>query len=162
MDATAQHVTLRPQQGPVVLRLGKYLLILPLPFLLFFLAALFGVLRRVHGSNTLGVAAVTAGTAVAVVWPLSAVVNTIAIAEAGGDAATIIAFDAIGPYALALSAVLLLATAGCCSIISARRDGSRGRVSCWPCSTWWKRRRSWLATCFRCWRLARCCSKGGL
>ncbi len=116
-DATAQHLAFYTQQGHI-LRLGNYLLMLPLPFLLVFLGGLFGVLRRAHGSSTLAVAAVTADAAVAVLWPLSAVVNTIAIdiAEAGGDAATIIALDAIGAYALALSAlpraVLLLATAG--------------------------------------------------
>ncbi len=116
-DATAQHVAFYTQQGPV-LRLGNYLLMLPMPFFFFFLGGLFGVLRRVQGSSTLSVSAVTAGAAVAVLWPLSAVLNTIAIdiAQAGGDAATIIALDAIGAYALALSAlpraVLLLATAG--------------------------------------------------
>ncbi len=116
-DATAQHVAFYAQQGQV-LRLGNYLLMLPMPFFLFFLGGLFGVLRRIHGSSALSIAAVTAGAAVALLWPLSAVLNTIAIdiAQAGGDAVTISALDAIGPYALALSAlpraVLLLATAG--------------------------------------------------
>jgi hypothetical protein len=67
------------------------------------------------GDNTLATAAVTSRAIVAILWPLSAVLNNLGIdiAQVGGDAATIVALDAIGPYMLALStlprAILLAA-----------------------------------------------------
>jgi hypothetical protein len=59
------------------------------------------------GDNTLATAAVTSRAIVAILWPLSAVLNNLGIdiAQVGGDAATIVALDAIGPYMLALSAL---------------------------------------------------------
>jgi hypothetical protein len=115
-DAAAQHVAFYTQHG-ATLRLGNYLMTLPTPFFLFFLAGLGGVLRRAEGGgSTLATATVTSGAIVAILWPLSAVLNNIGIdiAQAGGDAATIVALDAIGPYMLALSTLpraILLAAA---------------------------------------------------
>lgn len=115
-DATAQHVAFYTQHG-ATLRLGNYLMTLPLPFFLFFLGGLSGFLRRPEtGDSTLSTAAITSGAIVAILWPLSAVLNHIGldIAQARGDAATIVALDAIGAYMLALSAlpraILLAAT----------------------------------------------------
>ncbi len=106
-EAVELHLAFYRNQGEV-LRLGNYLLMLPMPFFLLFLGGLFGLLRRMEGSSgPLAVSAITSGTIVAVLWPLSAVLNNVGIdiAQAGGDRATVTALDAIGPYTLALSAL---------------------------------------------------------
>lgn len=99
------------------IRLGNYLMTLPAPFLLLFLAGLESKLRRAEqGNSTMSMAAFGAGTAMVMLWPISVVLNDVGIeiAQSGGDAATVSALDAIGPYMLALSAlprsVLLVAT----------------------------------------------------
>jgi hypothetical protein len=115
-DAVAQHIAFYTQHG-ATLRLGNYLMTLPMPFFLLFLGGLSGVLRRTEdGDSTLATAAISSGAIAAVLWPLSAVLNNIGldIAQAGGDTATIMALDAIGAYMLALSALpraVLLAAA---------------------------------------------------
>lgn len=116
-DAAAQHVAFYTQHG-MTLKLGNYLMTLPTPFFLLFLGGLFGILRRAEGGRgVLANAAITSGAIVAILWPLSAVLNHIGIdiAQAGGDTATIVALDSIGAYMLALSAlprvVLLAGTA---------------------------------------------------
>lgn len=115
-DAAAQHLAFYTQHGEV-LRLGNYLMTLPTAFFLLFLDGLTSVLRQAEGNRgVLAITAITSRAIVAILWPLSGVVNNIGIdiAQAGGDAATIVALDAIGPYMLALSAlprtVLLAAT----------------------------------------------------
>lgn len=115
-EATAQHLLFYTQHGEA-LRFGNYLLALPAPFFLFFLGGLSGLLRQAEGEQgSLAPAALTGGVLVAILWPLSGILNNIAIdiAQAGGDPATIAALDAIGPYMLALSALpraVLLAAA---------------------------------------------------
>src|SRR5262245_7698610 len=87
------------------LRLGNYLLVLPAPFFLFFLGGLYTAMRR-GADRTLAVAALAAGTAMALIWPLGGIVSDIEldIARAGGDVITVSSLDAIAPYSLALSA----------------------------------------------------------
>lgn len=116
-EAVEQHLAFYRQHGEV-LRLGNYLLVLPTPFFLLFLGGLSGILRRAEdGKGGLTTTAITSGAIVAILWPLSAVLNNIGIdiAQSGGDRATIVALDAVGPYMLALSALpratLLAATA---------------------------------------------------
>ena len=117
MDASATVRASAYTQHGETLRLGNYLMTLPAVFLLFFLNGLYAVLRRLEGgSGLLAIATMASGIAMSMLWPLSAVVSDIAIdiAKGGGDAATVAAFGAIGPYTLALSAlprtVLLVAT----------------------------------------------------
>jgi hypothetical protein len=91
-----------------LLRLGNYLLTLPTPLFLFFLGAVFtGVRRAEENGGPLAMAAVAAGAAMAMIWPLAAIISDIGIdiARAGGDVATVASLDAIAPYSLALSAL---------------------------------------------------------
>lgn len=100
-----------------LLRLGNYLLTLPTPLFLLFLGALHGAVRRASGP-VLAAAAALAGAAVAMLWPLSAVLNDLAvdIARNGGDAGTVAALDAIGPYLLALGALGRVVLLGVASV----------------------------------------------
>jgi hypothetical protein len=89
------------------LRLGNYLLMVPAPFFLFFVGGLFVVLRRLRaGNETVAAVALASGAAMALIWPLGAVVSDIELdlAQSGGDVATVSALDAAAPYTLALSA----------------------------------------------------------
>jgi len=89
------------------LRLGNFLLVLPSPFFLFFLGALAGVWRRVRpNDDTIAMASLAGGAAMALVWPMGAVISDIELdlALSGGDAATVSALDAMAPYTLALGA----------------------------------------------------------
>lgn len=88
-------------------RLGNFLMLLPVPFLIVFLGGLFAALRRAEGGPVLGIAAVAGGALVALVWPLAAVLHDVALeaARLGADPAVLAGFDAIAPYSLALSAV---------------------------------------------------------
>jgi hypothetical protein len=91
-----------------LLRLGNYLLVLPTALFLLCLGGLHGVLRRAEGgSGAFTVAGLLAATAMAMLWPLAAIVSDVGIdiAQAGGDVVTVAALDAIAPYSLALSAV---------------------------------------------------------
>src|SRR5262245_35902963 len=87
------------------LRVGNYLLIVPSPFFLFFLGSLAGTLRQLMpDARTLRTTALVAGTAMAFIWPLGAIVSDIELdlAKSGGDVLTVSALDAIAPYTLAL------------------------------------------------------------
>lgn len=88
------------------LAIGSYLLTLPLPCFFLFLGGLFAVLRRA-GGDALAMAAVTAGTAAAMLWPLGALLASLGatIARHGGDAATVLALDGLAPLTLALGAL---------------------------------------------------------
>ena len=92
------------------LRIGNFVLMLPAPFFLLFIAGLAVRLRRAGDQNDSDVmiaAAALSGSAMSLVWPLAGVISTIAldIAVGGGDAATVSGLDAIAPYSLALSAL---------------------------------------------------------
>ena len=89
------------------LRLGNYLLVLPSPFFLFFLGGLVSSLRqRLPDAGTIRTSVLAAGTAMALVWPMGAILSDIEldIAVAGGDSVVISSLDAVAPYTLALSA----------------------------------------------------------
>lgn len=89
------------------LRLGNFLLTMPVPFFLFFVGGTFPLLRRLErGSDALAATALAAGSAMALMWPLGAVISDLELdlAQAGGDAVTVSVLDAIAPYSLALSA----------------------------------------------------------
>jgi hypothetical protein len=90
------------------LRLGNYLILLPVPFLLFFAAAAADVLFRIKDVGPgLPLLVIASASAMAMLWPLGGAVSTIAllIAEAGGEAVVVSSLDAIAPFTLALSAV---------------------------------------------------------
>ena len=101
----------------MTVNITNYLLLLPVPFFLLFLAGLFGVLRRAEGgSGTLAVAVLGAGIAMATTWPMGILIAGLSsdIVADGGDLATAWALDGMAPFSLALSAfprtVLLVAT----------------------------------------------------
>jgi hypothetical protein len=101
-------------------RLGNYLLTLPTPLFLFFLGGLAAVAGRAEGAGrVLTLTGVVAGAAMAMLWPLAAVLNDLAIdiARHGGDAATVSALDAVGPYTLALSALPRVVLVGAVSAV---------------------------------------------
>ncbi|MBK8899766.1 MAG: hypothetical protein IPM53_01160 [Anaerolineaceae bacterium] len=130
-DAAAQHVAYYTEHG-MTLKLGNYLMTLPMPFFLLFLGGLSDVLGRSEGGGTLATAAVASGIIVAFLWPLSAVLNHIGIdiAQAGGDTASVVALDAIGVYMLALSTLpraILLAAASVGLLYSRSVPG----LMCW-------------------------------
>jgi len=98
------------------LRFANFLLMLPIPFFLVFVGAAFSLLRKLEGgSDVIAATALAAGSAMALMWPLGAVISDLELdlAQAGGDAVTVSVLDAIAPYSLALSAfaraVLVLA-----------------------------------------------------
>ena len=89
------------------LRVGNFLLMLPVPFFLFFIGGAFSLLRKLEqASDVLAATALGAGSAMALMWPLGAVISDLELdlAQAGGDAITVSVLDAIAPYSLALSA----------------------------------------------------------
>ncbi|HEX7794487.1 MAG TPA: hypothetical protein VF456_09065 [Vicinamibacterales bacterium] len=89
------------------LRVANFLLMLPIPFFLFFVGGAFSLLRKLEGgSDVLAATALAAGSAMALMWPLGAVISDLELdlAQAGGDAITVSVLDAIAPYSLALSA----------------------------------------------------------
>ncbi len=101
----------------MTVNIANYLLLLPVPFFLFFLGGLFGVLRRAEGgSGALAVSALVAGVAMAMTWPFGILIAglTSSIVADGGDLATAWSLDGMAPLSLALSAfprmVLLTAT----------------------------------------------------
>jgi hypothetical protein len=89
------------------LRLGNYLMLLPVPFLLWFAAAAAGLVYRRTAGVLLPLLVIAGAAAMAMLWPLGGAVSTIAllIAQGGGDAVVASALDAIAPFTLALSAV---------------------------------------------------------
>jgi hypothetical protein len=94
----------------------NYLYALPVPFFLFFIAGLYSYLRRLEHDGTWAMAAVAAGLTMMAPWLRNIVVETSAVymAQHGGDAAVIAAFDGFGPMTYAMGglprAVLLIAT----------------------------------------------------
>src|SRR5262249_42033573 len=101
------------------LRLGNYLLALPTPFFLIFVGGVFTSLRRLPpNAQTPAAIALVAGTAMALIWPLGAIISDIEldIAQAGGDVTTVSALDAIAPYTLALSAFARAVLIGAASL----------------------------------------------
>lgn len=96
---------------------NNYLVVLTTPFLLLFVAGLFGVMRRAEGGAGAPAAAVLgSGVASAVITSLGWTISQLGadVAAAGGDPATIRALDAMSPLSLAVGAlprtVLLSAT----------------------------------------------------
>jgi hypothetical protein len=87
--------------------MGNYLLVLPSLLLVGFLGVVAARLRRADPSGTLAAVALAAGTLVALLWPLGAVLHDLALdtATAGVDVRVAAAWDAVGPYTLALSAL---------------------------------------------------------
>jgi hypothetical protein len=99
------------------LAIANYLYVLPIPFFLLFLGGLFEVLRRAEGqAGVLTTATMSAGVALAMVWPLGIVVASSgqSMAKEGLDGAAVFAFDNAAQLSLALSgfprAVLLAGT----------------------------------------------------
>jgi hypothetical protein len=110
------------------LRLGNYLLALPVPLFLFFIGGAFSLLRRLlPQSDVLAATALAAGAAMALMWPLGAVISELELdmAQAGGDATTVSVLDAIAPYSLALSAFARAVLVAALSVPLVRLDGSR-------------------------------------
>lgn len=90
------------------LRLGNYLMLLPVPFLLCFAAAAAEVLfRKISMGLGVPLLIVASAASMAMLWPIGGAISTIAllIAQNGGDAVVVSSLDAIAPYTLALSAV---------------------------------------------------------
>lgn len=105
--ALAQHAAWYAQHGEVLIT-NNYLLVLVMPFFLFFLGGLYDALRRAEGGGSaLTVAAVIAGAVMAIMWPLGCIMTNmgVTIARGGGDAATVWALDGMAPMTLALSAL---------------------------------------------------------
>lgn len=95
------------EHGTTVL-VAHYLLLLQTPFLLVFLVGLYVILRRVEGGGgMLSLTALASGiTMVSMLfmgWMVAGIMMVF-IADEGGDAATVSAFDALAPMSLALSA----------------------------------------------------------
>jgi hypothetical protein len=109
---------------------GNYLLVLPSLLLVGFLGVVAARLRGADPSGTLAAVALAAGTLVALLWPLGAVLHDLALdtATAGVDVRVAAAWDAVGPYTLALSALFRTAfvvavTVGLVGACSLRRSG---------------------------------------
>lgn len=116
-DATALRMAAFHVRNADSILLGNWLLVLPLPFFLIFLAGLFIVLRQAERTGVFSVATLASGVAVAVLWPLGAYVSDMAVAMArtGGDPAVIQAMDMAAPWTLALTSLpraVLLGAAG--------------------------------------------------
>jgi hypothetical protein len=111
-----------------MLRVGNFLIVLPVPLFLFFVGGAFSLLRRLlPQSDVLAATALAAGAAMALMWPLGAVISDLELdmAQAGGDAITISVLDAIAPYSLALSAFARAVLVAALSVPLVRLDGSR-------------------------------------
>ncbi|GAA1945680.1 hypothetical protein GCM10009798_00830 [Nocardioides panacihumi] len=88
-------------------RVGNYVFMISGILLLGFLGAVGTRLRRVDPSGALAGVAVAAGTLVALVWPMAAMLHDVALdtAAAGTDPRILGAWDAVAPYSLAFSAL---------------------------------------------------------
>jgi hypothetical protein len=99
-----------------LIRTTNYLFALPVPVFLFFIAALYAILRRAEPEGVFAMAALAGGLTMMSPWLRNLVVETSAvdIAGMGGDPAVIAAFDSFGPMTYSLGglprAVLLFAT----------------------------------------------------
>jgi len=120
MDASPQETARGFAEHATMVSIGTYLYVLHLPFLLFFLSGLFGVLRRAEGgSGALSVSALGAGIAMVVIASMGALISSLTptIGQLGGDGATVKAIDAMTPLALALSAFPRAVLLGAVSVV---------------------------------------------
>jgi hypothetical protein len=88
------------------LTIANYLFLVPTPFFLVFLGGLAEALRRAEArAGVLTVAAVGAGAALAMTWPLAILVAGAgqSMAREGLDAVSVVTFDAVAQLGLALS-----------------------------------------------------------
>lgn len=134
MDAPpAEHAAHYAQDGTLYL-IGNYLIALPAPFFILFVAGLYTSLRRA-GGGALATAVAGAGVAAAMMWPFGCMLTNLGhfIAKNGGDAATVVALDGLAPLSLALGALpraLLLAGAGVVLLASGRAPRWLGWTGC--------------------------------
>jgi hypothetical protein len=97
---------------------ANFLLPLPTPLLLLFLAGFYTALRRTEGgAGALSVAALVSGAAMALLWPLGMLVGGLAmeIGAKGGDPVTMGVLEGSAPLTLALAGLpraVLVGTAG--------------------------------------------------
>ena len=118
------------QSRSVTYALIPYLNAAQMAFVVLFFGGLFGVLRRAEGgSGSLAAAVFAAGLAIAIIFPLAAMIEThllFAFATTGMDPAVTQAVDGIGPLSLSLSgfpqAVVLGGTA---ALLLSRRFAPR-------------------------------------
>ncbi|MGO4258565.1 hypothetical protein [Marmoricola sp. RAF53] len=87
-------------------RIGNYVFMAAGSLLLGFLGAVHLRLRKVDPSGVLSTVAVAAGTLLALIWPLAAVLHDVALDTAadGTDIRILAGWDAVAPYSLAFSA----------------------------------------------------------
>ncbi len=86
-------------------RLGNFVFMLAGGLLLPFVGVVRARLREVDASGVLATVGVAAGTLLAVIWPLGAMLHDVALdtASAGADLRILAGWDAVAPYSLALS-----------------------------------------------------------
>jgi len=104
----AQQAAFYAQQSENLLyRLVSYFGQAQMAFLLLFFGGLFGVLRRAErGSGALSAAVFVAGSAIAVITPLTIMIENhllLGLAAASADPLIVRAFDGLGPLSFALS-----------------------------------------------------------
>ena len=98
MDASPAEAARGFAQAETMVAVGTYLYVLQVPFWLFFLGGLFGVLRKAEGSSeALFVSVLGAGVAMAIIASMVALISAITptIGQLGGDGATVKAIDAM-------------------------------------------------------------------
>jgi hypothetical protein len=119
MDASPAETARGFAQAETMVEIGTYLYMLQVPFPLFFLGGLFGVLRRLEGRGPLAASVLGAGVAMAIIASIGALISglTPTIAQLGGDAATVKAIDGMTPLALALSAFPRAVLLGATSVV---------------------------------------------
>lgn len=86
---------------------GNYLFMVSGMLLLGFLGAVHQRLRRADPTGVLATVAVSAGTLLALIWPLAGVLHDVAldVGRSGADARLLGAWDSVAPYSLAFSAL---------------------------------------------------------
>jgi hypothetical protein len=86
---------------------GNYVFTISGMLLLGFLGVVHLRLRHVDSTGVLATVAVSAGTLLALIWPLAGVLHDVAldVGRSGADARLLGAWDSIAPYALAFSAL---------------------------------------------------------
>jgi hypothetical protein len=106
-------------------RLSNYAFMLAGSLLLGFLGAVHVRLRRVDATGVLPTVAVAAGTMLALVWPLAAVLHDVALdtAAGGADVRILAGWDSIAPYSLAFSALARSFFVGAL-VLGLRREGA--------------------------------------
>ncbi|WP_028051242.1 hypothetical protein [Cellulomonas sp. URHD0024] len=95
----------RMLEGASAYKIGNFVFMIAGTLLLGFLGAVHLRLRRADGTGVLATVAVAAGTLLALIWPLAAVLHdvTVEAASAGGDLATFAGWDAVAPFSLSFS-----------------------------------------------------------